>query len=165
MIHLNLTPIEEIRRDPENKNILNVRCNYCNKWYRPDVNSVTNRAASIDNGTCNFYCSEECKLLCSDYGQIIYPKGFKNPNSRAEVDLILRKLVFERDKWICQKCDDTKSLECHHIDPVALEPLFANDIDSCITLCKKCYKWIHKNIDKCGYHEISKEKQKRKQNC
>ena len=44
----------------------------------------------------------------------------------------------------------------HHIDPVSQEPFFANDPDSCITLCKECHKQIHMNIEGCKYHELRK---------
>jgi len=152
-----LTPIEEVKRDLKNRNILNVRCSYCNKWYRPTSNEVVNRRLGLDSGTCKFYCSEDCKELCSDYGQINYPKGFKTNNRRVEVVSEVRKIVFERDNWECQKCGSDEQLECHHIDPVSQEPFFANDPDSCITLCKKCHIYIHTNIDGCGYNELKRK--------
>jgi len=63
-------------------------------------------------------------------------------------------MVFERDDWECQKCEKKESIECHHIDPVSQEPMFSNDMDSCITLCKECHKYIHMNIEGCGYNEL-----------
>ena len=53
-------------------------------------------------------------------------------------------MVFERDNWTCQKCGDTKSLHCHHIEGIRWEPLESCDIDKCITYCKKCHKQVHK---------------------
>lgn len=40
-----------------------------------------------------------------------------------------------------------------YIDTVAQNPMFQNDMDSCITLCKNCHKEVHKLPD-CGYHEL-----------
>jgi len=156
----------------ENKNgKIEVKCSYCGKWFVPSPIELDNRIGAVkrNNGIGgNFYCSNECKELCPDFYQVLWPKNYKpydSINNVIEVDPNLRKLVFERDDWKCQKCNSTTSLECHHIDPVALEPLFANDIDSCITFCKECHKWTHMNIDGCGYNQIREEKQKRNQGC
>jgi len=165
-----LYPVDSTRRDPIEPRILQVKCIYCGKWFRPTALEVRNRCAclvndpNISTSESHLYCSDECKGLCPTFKKIFYSDN--DPNKRTyEVDPNLRKLVFERDEWKCQKCHSEYSLECHHIDPVALEPGFANDIDSCITLCKECHKFIHMNIEKCGYNEISKEKQKRKIGC
>jgi len=66
-------------------------------------------------------------------------------------------MVFERDNWKCQKCGSDKSLESHHIDPKSLNPGFANDMDSCITLCKDCHKEVHMK-DGCRYYELRRSK-------
>lgn len=56
-----------------------------------------------------------------------------------------RIIVFERDKYTCQKCLDDRggNLECHHIDSHnwAIESRF--DIENGITLCEKCHKDFH----------------------
>lgn len=148
---------EELKRDVEDYRVLNVRCAYCGKWYRPEKLEVYNRVACLKNtdpncgGESRFYCSEECKALCPIYKKISWPDGY---SSRTEVNSQLRKIVFERDNWECQKCNSDKSLECHHIDPVSQEPFFANDPDSCITLCKECHKFVHTKIEGCKYNEL-----------
>lgn len=85
-----------------------------------------------------------------------YPKGYKTATSR-EVDPILRKMVLGRDNWTCQKCGatiDDDELHCHHILPVASEPMLQNDMSNCITVCKRCHKKIHTEIAGCGYAEL-----------
>ena len=72
---------EEVRRDPENKDYLRVRCTKCNKWFIPKRKIVQNRARTlkgIGRGENRFYCSEECKKECCIYNQKKYPKGFYN---------------------------------------------------------------------------------------
>ena len=60
-----------------------------------------------------------------------------------EVQPELRAMVLKRDKYTCQKCECTKKLQCHHIIPVAYDPLLSADMDNCITYCKKCHKKAH----------------------
>jgi hypothetical protein len=155
--HSKRLDIDECREDNFEK--IQVRCKYCNKWFNPTQVEIDNRVNQLKLGKtgCNFYCSKECKDLCSDHYQVLWPKNFKpyaNINRKSEVNSIIRKLVFERDNWECQKCGKTNSLECHHIDPVKREPLFSNDIDSCITICKDCHKEIHSRNDDCSYSNL-----------
>jgi len=150
---------EETRRDPDNENILNVKCTYCGKWFRPTGIQVNNRTVALNGikqGEQRLYCSQECKNLCPTYNQVKYPSDFKRQNSRTEVSSELRKIVFERDNWLCQKCESITNtqLECHHIDPISIDPMFANDHNSCITLCKDCHKEVHMKIEGCKYSEL-----------
>jgi len=146
---------EKVRRDFSNTNLMNVKCVYCGKWFTPTRVQVVNRIYaldSVDHGEQRLYCCKECKNLCPIYRQYKYPSDFKTRST--EVDPQLRQMVFERDNWECQKCNNKESLECHHIDPIAKEPMFANDIDSCITLCTDCHKEIHMNIEECRYAKL-----------
>jgi 5-methylcytosine-specific restriction endonuclease McrA len=138
---------ERVRKQSGTK-ILEVKCAYCGQWYAPSFTAVTNRLKAINNlnqGEMRFYCSENCKRACPIYNQRKYPKGFKHTTSR-EVSPYLRQMVFKRDNWTCQICGKTSKeaqLHCHHMDPVAQNPMFQNDMDSCVTLCKGCHKMVH----------------------
>jgi len=145
----------EIRRSPDKQDVLEVRCAYCNRWYKPTWLEISNRIKAIHyigNGGRNLYCSKECKLNCPTYNQPYFPKGFK-PTTPREVQPELRKLVFERDNWSCVKCGIGENLHCHHIDPVINNPIESADIDNCITLCRKCHKEVHRQIG-CTYKEL-----------
>lgn len=55
-------------------------------------------------------------------------------------DKILRKKVFERDNFTCQKCkiiDDESLLEAHHITPLCFGG--KDETENLITLCKDCH--------------------------
>lgn len=148
---------EEIRKQ-EGTEVLEVKCTYCGRWYAPKWYEVRNRLAAINNlnkGERRLYCSENCKLSCPTYGQRVYPKSFKHTTSR-EVSTYLRQLVLERDNWVCQICGkaiEEIQLHVHHMDPVAQSPMFQNDMDSCITLCKDCHKMVHSRIG-CRYVDL-----------
>ena len=71
---------EEVRRDPDNEDWLQVRCTNCNEWFMPTLTATKNRvSATKNNGGLRFYCSDKCKHSCSIYGQKKFPKG-QNPN-------------------------------------------------------------------------------------
>ena len=148
---------EDIRKQ-EDTEILEAKCVYCGKWHQPTRNSVTIRLAAINSltkGECRLYCSENCKQACPTYHRQKYPKGFKHTTSR-EVSSYLRKMVLERDNWTCQICGKTineAQLHVHHMDPVSWNPMFQNDMDSCITLCKGCHKMVHSRIG-CRYIDL-----------
>lgn len=136
----------ETKRDPKDKDVLNVKCFYCDSWFRPLLYSVKNKCFAItqtDKGECNFYCSDSCKQNCSTYNRQKYPKGFKVDTSR-EVQSELRKMRFKIDNYQCQVCFANKNLHCHHYEGIEINPIESADIDNCITLCKKCHKELHK---------------------
>jgi len=162
-IHWSPKLLYDINRENEDKKI-EVRCTYCGKWYIPTSVEMDNRIRSIRQETFGngFYCSSSCKELCPIHWQVLWPKNYKPYENdpykmRVEVSSELRKVVFKRDDYTCQKCEKKESLECHHIDPVSQEPFFANDPDSCITLCKECHKFIHTKIEGCKYYELKKK--------
>ena len=138
---------EDVRKQ-KNTEILEVKCAYCGRWFAPTYKAVRSRLDSINNlnqGECRLYCSENCKQACPTFHKMLYPKGLKHTTSR-EVNPYLRQLVLERDNWTCQICGKTineAQLHVHHMDPVSQNPMFQNDADSCITLCKGCHKMVH----------------------
>ena len=147
---------EEIREDEEG--YLLVRCKYCNMLYNPNNKSVQNYLKHYD-GTHNLYCSEGCKRSCPTYKQRKFEKGHRHTTSR-EVSPELRKMVLEKDDWECQLCGKRKDqdrsliLHVHHINPVKIDPILQNDVDNCITLCKKCHKKIHSRKG-CRYTDLA----------
>ena len=145
--------VEKIRRNPNDKNVLQVRCAYCGKWYSPTLDEVSSRVQSLKhNKDTRIYCSVGCKQACPIYGKIKYPEGFRKGTSR-EVVAELRQIVFNRDDYECQKCGSIESLHCHHIKGYTQNKMLSNDPDNCITLCKKCHKEIHK-LPGCGYNDL-----------
>lgn len=161
-----LNRYEEVKENKYRE--IEVECKYCGKWYIPDRQNLRNRIYYIEgriSGEYLFYCSDNCKQECPIFGQIKYPKGFKPVTSR-EVQPQLRKLVFEKDNYTCQKCnihqnDLETGLHCHHIDAVINNPIESADVDNCITLCKTCHKKVHK-ISGCGFHELRCSKEERR---
>lgn len=149
---------EEVRRFKSNKNILEVKCTYCGKWFLPTYKQICNRISGIKSETLlenRLYCSDGCKNACPIYRRVKYPRDFKQGTSR-EVQPQLRQIVLERDNYTCQECGktiDEIELHCHHIIPLNESPIESADIDVCITLCKDCHKKKHK-IPGCGYYEL-----------
>ena len=157
---------EEVRRNKEDPNILEVRCFRCDEWYIPSLHNTNNRIRYVKGNSkweSHFYCSKECKNSCSIFNKHINTI-MKEDAVRAgrlpwlelgrEVQSELRQMVLERDEYKCAKCGDSNNLQCHHILPVSIEPLLSADIDNCITLCKECHVKVHKEIDGCGYNQL-----------
>jgi len=156
---------EETREDPDNKELLQVKCTWCGKWFNPTNKIIDNRIGALNGrktGEGRLYCSEGCKKCCPVYN--------KSPATLMKEDTIkagrlswlelsrevqpdLRKMVFERDKYKCIKCGSELSLHCHHLEGIRWNPLESADVDQCITVCKDCHKEIHK-IPGCGYHDM-----------
>ena len=163
-----LSLCEEVRRNCEDLNILETKCAYCGKWYIPTYYNANNRSQYIKGNydiEYRFYCSDGCKKACPIYGkspdQLIKKDAVRAGRLNwlelnREVQPELRQMVLKRDEWTCQKCGYTNELYCHHIYPVATDPLLSADIDNCITLCKKCHKEAHKQPG-CDYGELKIE--------
>ena len=157
---IQLRKYEEVRRDPENTDYLQVRCaEYsCKKWFTPGKFAVYKRISvmgKINKGECRFYCSDECKKNCSIFGQKKYPKGQKPYHSRQD-QKEWADMVKERDNFECQRCGSTKKLVAHHMESLNENPIMSADIDIGITLCKKCHKLAHKEIG-CRFVDMKKE--------
>lgn len=147
--HSKLSWCEEVRRDPEDEKMLNVKCAFCGKWYRPTRTSVLNRDKALSGKLINryasenrFYCSEKCKKLCPVFEQKKYPKDNKPYYSRID-QKEWSNLVKTRDCFRCVKCGSTENLIAHHKEGIRWEPLESADIDMGITLCKKCEREVH----------------------
>lgn len=150
-----LEKYEKIRSDSDEPKILEARCTYCGKWFRPARSAVKSRIEALntsDGSENRLYCSKECKLECPIFHKMKYPAGFKELTSR-EVQAELRQMVFERDNWECQRCGKTKPIHCHHITGIKQNPIESADVDNCISLCKKCHQWAHTQKG-CRYFEL-----------
>ena len=162
-----LEPIEQCRCSPNDSNILQVKCTYCDKWYTPKLTNVLQRIQFIKGNDrypseSRFYCSKNCKTACPIFGMSadqlikrdrIAAGAISHNKLGREVQIELRKMVLERDAHTCQKCGSKEPLHCHHIDPVAHNPIESADMDSCITFCVECHKEAHK-LPGCGYGEL-----------
>jgi len=156
---------EDVRRNKNNPNILEVRCFKCDKWFIPTRTNVRNRLQTLKDqmlGECRFYCSYECKNSCSIFGKS--PEQIEREDAvragrlqwlelQREVQQELRSMVLERDDYECVKCGSNSSLQCHHIMPVSIEPLLSADMDNCITLCYDCHIVVHQK-DGCRYNQL-----------
>ena len=151
---------EDIRPDPDVLGRVQVKCLTCNEWFTPTINQVSARIYALTHnarGECRFYCSDECKKQCSIYRQEKYPKDFKPESIRNEIlDPDFREMVLIRDSYRCQKCDSLEDLEVHHIEGVAQEPMLANDLDNCLTVCHDCHVEIHEQPG-CTYYDYQRE--------
>lgn len=154
-----LEGIEELRRDPNNYNAIQVKCALCNKWFTPTSVAIRNRILYIykhsgksAGGESRLYCCVECKKSCPLYAAKKYQRG-QVPKIFGESTPQLRKIVLDRDNNECQICGNKEKLNCHHINPVSISPIEAADIDNCITVCEGCHLKIHQQ-NGCKYSDL-----------
>ncbi len=164
---------ENIRVDPTNQNLIQVRCfnSKCRSWFNPTTTQVNNRLYAINHfgyGESNFYCCDECKKTCEVYNlksTIVDNNKIKKKNPCSYVNILqkeLRDLVFNLDEYTCQWCGNSKKeqpnliLHCHHIISPKLEPILASDVNNCITLCNECHEYFH-SLPECTLIEIAKK--------
>jgi len=53
------------------------------------------------------------------------------------------KQVYQQNKWTCQKCENKKHINAHHIQNYASHPDLRMDIKNGITLCRDCHIQFH----------------------
>ena len=66
---------EEVRRNKEDKNIIEVKCTYCGKWYILTATNMKDRIRALNEngyGEVRLYCSNECKKECPIFSKIKY---------------------------------------------------------------------------------------------
>ena len=147
---------EEVRRDSNNEELLQVKCTYCKEWFNPTIKSVQNRIAALDGklaGEHRLYCSEECKKLCPVYGQQKYPKDQKPYPLPRDMQKEWADMVKERDGYRCIKCGSTENLIAHHKEGIRWNPIESADIDLGVTLCEKCNEEAH-SIEGCSTYDM-----------
>ena len=90
-------------------------------------------------------------------------RGYFNPQYKK-----VRIKVFTRDKWTCQfpGCNNTGSLESHHIKKWSKYPLLRLSEYNIITLCGKCHRKItgYEEQYEPMLHGIIRKKYKNKRN-
>lgn len=162
---------EEIRRDPEHSELLQVKCynHKCGKWFNPTTLQVRNRIMSL-NGlarsittACSFYCTQECKDSCPSFG--IKAKDLISSNNsedyqRMQAEVRKFKIEVEGEPDHCDICGvfaNLSDLILHHKYPVATDHIFEADLDNLIWVCKGCHSNAH-HKDGCGYYELSEMK-------
>ena len=112
---------EEVRRDPNNYDYLQVRCKFCDNWFAPTIRNVQARIDVIEGrigGGCNLYCSTKCRKSCCLYGQQKYPKGInKYENYRAEVKYI-SNVNFRKFYWQINPENLKRGYNFYHLDHI-----------------------------------------------
>ena len=128
----------------------------CNDYYCGDCAFIENL---IDADTLmeNFYFfialpdpgipiveNNEVKIVSKSY---INAK--KNYDFRRTPEYrIWRKQVYERDNYTCQHCGKKGGrLNAHHIKPFSKWENLRTEVDNGITLCEKCHKKLHKEVN------------------
>lgn len=149
----------EHRRNPNNAELGQVKCIYCNNWFTPTNGQVYDRLDAINNktGGQNLYCSDNCKNLCPIYRQEKYPKDLKP--IRQEVPLWLKDAVKEMHDYHCYRCGqkfDERDLVTHHLEPYVVMPQLAMDINNIVPLCVECHKQAHQK-DGCRLGQLHTE--------
>ncbi len=144
--------VEEVRNSD---NEIEVRCTYCNRWFKPSRQMVKHRINTLNgkmSGEARLYCSDECKHACPIFWRRKYEKGTKLTTSR-EVPADFRKIALEDRNYTCEKCGSIENgLHVHHIEGYTEQPMFMVDLLNVIVVCKKCHKEIHKQKG-CSYQD------------
>ena len=146
---------DEVRRDPKNGELLQIKCTYCKEWFNPTAKNIQSRISALEGkgtGECRLYCSDECKKLCPIHGQRKYPKDQK-PYVSRNVQKEWAEMVKERDGYKCIKCGSTEGLIAHHREGIRWNPLESADIDMGVTLCEECNKKAH-SIEGCSNYDM-----------
>lgn len=157
-----LESYEECRRNKKDPNILEVKCVHCKTWFIPTIKEVKIRKRGIDYGMGYFYCLDSCKEACPLFGRsakylmkqdAIKASRISLKELKNEVPGWFKKEVLKLDNHRCLRCGD-KATQVHHEIPQKRNPLLVVDKDNCVSLCTRCHKWVHMNIEGCRYQEL-----------
>ena len=146
-----LKKYNDIRKDPNDNILIQVKCKNCNDWFNPTNLECRSRIGAI-NGRygvgvqSNFYCSVKCKNTCSIYKS----KGNTNVRRRDPAvqsqwrEMIIEKSIKENGQIQCGVCETVNGpFTAHHFEGINYNPLESADIDAGILLCNICNKRAH----------------------
>jgi len=143
----------------KNCNRISRTCVVCQKDFSLPVSTF--------NKTGGLVCSWNCRVKYrrgkngTAAGERESMKGDKNHNwnggtslNRTERNrdgeyMRWKRNVFYRDNYTCQFCGEHKpgEIESHHVFPYAHYKDLRTEVDNGITLCKKCHKNYHKEVN------------------
>jgi hypothetical protein len=113
-----LSKYEECRQDPNNLELLQVRCKQCNEWFNPTNIQVRHRYKSIltTMGNSYFFCTKNCKdkfnLKLTDRELIEYKKY------KIKVQNDLNRRAYPKGKWRINPDDLPRGRNKYHIDHI-----------------------------------------------
>jgi len=171
--YLIFSKIENMRYNPDKpgEKEIQVHCknNNCKNskeqggWFTPTKNQFESRRYALESENGNegayFYCCDKCKDECPLYNKRIsqlikhdkIKSGFIDEELyTSEEYQIFRKVVLDREDYICEYCDELAT-HVHHSRPQKLEPGFILDPDFGVACCQEChYKYGHKTGTECS---------------
>lgn len=150
----------DCKRNNSDKNILDIRCYLCKKWFTPKLKNVSGKIRASNNvnrGENNLYCSHECKIACPTFNfdptkQIdprskLYVEKTESQKARAcQTDIIKQLQCSDEGKMYCEICGNeifVIDAELHHTLPISEFGMKASDHESQMLLCTKCHLKLH----------------------
>ena len=133
------------------------------EWCQHISEGKKGKTQGSDNHFFGKHHTEETKVTISE-AQIVDPKfkrcgeehwnwkggiteriwGLRHTNKAK----VWRSAVFERDNYICQRCEIKGSrkhpINAHHIKPFAQYPKLGFEVSNGVTLCEDCHKLLRK---------------------
>jgi len=116
---IKLSPYEECRQDPNNLELLQVKCKGCNKWFNPTRDKVYTRLKCLykkTGGTSFFYHSKKCK---DNYKiDIDFKKTKITYKKYRSIVTVLTKKRYKKFKYIINPYNFNIGLYEYHIDHI-----------------------------------------------
>lgn len=136
---------------------IDVKCDECGKVFKRSKSLVESKKRNL----CSYVCASiSFSKHYSGENNSLYNKDLSDEH-RGKYRLLYNynsfsKKVFERDRYTCQCCGDSKggNLNAHHLDGYNWCIDKRTDINNGVTLCQICHKDFH---SKYGYGNNTKE--------
>lgn len=149
----------DVKRNETDRNILEVKCHYCEKFFVPKMTDVFNRIRSLNGyvrGENNLYCSRNCKESCPVFNRSKFRRGEVDTNTNYRpYQSEWAKMIKERAGHECERCGSKKELIAHHIKPVKTYPHLQADLDNGICVCRNCDREFFHRHDGCSTGELA----------